>query len=132
MVLITDPVGDMAARLRNGAMAGRKMVRMPTSRLKQAVAEVLKKEGFLAEWEREKEGVRADLVLTLAYAKKQPLLAQLRQISKPGRRVYMGASGVKAPLGGAGVAILSTSQGVMSDKEARKKRLGGEVLLEVW
>lgn len=109
-------------------MAGGTEVTVPHSKLKAAVSEVLKKEGYLADIQK----VKNELVLTIAVKRRQPLITGIKNVSKPGLRIYRKVQELPRPLGGAGISIVSTSKGVMSDKEARQKGLGGEVLGEVW
>lgn len=125
---VNDPVGDFLARTRNAVLARHREVRAPYSKLREDIAQVLKKEGYI---EKVKKG-KNELVVTLAYKRRQPLITGLRNVSRPGLRVYRKVKDLRQPLGGAGVAIVSTPQGVMSSREAKKKGLGGEVLGEVW
>lgn len=127
-MMISDPVGDMITRIRNAALARKRTVRVPTSSIKFAVAELLRREGYL-------ESVAKDgntIQLELTYEDKVPKVAGLKRISKPGLRWYVGNKKIPVVMGGMGLAILSTPQGVMSGKEARNKGIGGEVLCEVW
>jgi small subunit ribosomal protein S8 len=131
--MLTDPVGDMLARIRNGGRARHRTVRCASSRLKLAVARVLKDEGFLGEVRVEPKEGRAELVIDLRYAPDGgTLIDGLRRVSKPGRRVYVGAAEIPKVRNGLGVAVVSTSKGVMSGNAAREQSLGGEILCEVW
>lgn len=127
-MMITDPVGDLLTRIRNIVMAGKTEVTAPYSKLKLAVCEVLKKEGYLSDVKR----VQNELILTIAVKRRQSVITGIRNISKPGLRIYRQVGKLPRPLGGEGTSVISTSKGVMSDKEARQKGLGGEVLGEIW
>lgn len=127
-MLITDPTGDLFTRIRNIVMSGKTEVVVPYSRLKEDICKVLKSEGYLSEVKK----VKTDLVLNLATTHRKPVLSGLKNISRPGLRIYRKSQEISRPLGGAGIAIVSTPEGVMTGKLARKKRLGGEVLGEVW
>lgn len=126
--MITDPIGDLITRIRNAVMAGNSQVVAPYSRLKQAVADVLVREGYLLDAKK----VKYDLVINLALKRRKPVITGIKNISRPGLRIYRGAAKLPRPLQGAGVSIISTSKGVLSNKEAFKAGLGGEVLGEVW
>ncbi|OFW75535.1 MAG: 30S ribosomal protein S8 [Alicyclobacillus sp. RIFOXYA1_FULL_53_8] len=132
-MVMTDPIADMLTRIRNANLVGHEKVEMPGSNSKRAIAEILKREGFIRDAEfiaDEKQGV---MRLFLKYGKNQErVITGLKRISKPGLRVYAGHENLPRVLGGLGIAILSTSQGVMTDKEARKSNIGGEVLCYVW
>ena len=131
--MMTDPVGDMLTRIRNAANVRHAETRCPASRLKLAVAKVLSAEGFIGEVASEEEGSKPVLVLKLRYNDDgRTLIDGIRRISKPGRRVYVGAEDVPSVRSGLGMAILSTSKGVMCDRDARAQHVGGEVLCEVW
>lgn len=125
---MTDPIADMLTRLRNAAAVGRTTVRVPHSKLKAAVADVLVKEGYLNKVGQEER----DLVLELASTKGKAKLTGIKRISSPGRRAYAAADELPFVRRGLGTAVISTSKGVMSATEARKRRIGGEVLLEVF
>lgn len=126
--MITDPVGDLLARVRNAALGRSREVVMPYSRLKAEVAKVLEKEGYLAGVSK----IKNELSLTLVYKGRRPLITGVKNISRPGLRIYRKKDKLPRPIGGAGISIISTPQGVMSNKDARRKGLGGEVLGEVW
>lgn len=126
--IITDPVGDLLTRIRNAATGRKREVQAPYSRLKHEVAKVLEKEGYLDEVRKEKD----TLFLSLVFKRRRPLVTGVHNISRPGLRIYRKSRELPRPLGGAGISIVSTPKGVMSNKEARKKNLGGEVLGEVW
>ena len=132
---MTDPVADMLTRLRNGATAAQDTVRMPSSKLKEALAGILRREGYIAEFRVTDDPSRPGRILeiTMKYdANRAPSISGLRRVSKPGLRVYTKADRLPRVLGGLGVAVLSTSQGLMTDREARARRMGGEVLCYVW
>ena len=125
---MTDPIADMLTRVRNGQKARKVNVAMPSSSAKIAVAKVLKDEGYIADYAAEGEGVRATLTIELKYFEGVPVIERVQRVSKPGLRIYRGKEGLPKVLGGLGVAIVSTSAGVMSDKQAREQGIGGEVL----
>jgi small subunit ribosomal protein S8 len=131
--MMTDPIADMLTRIRNAVRVERPHVDIPLSKVKRGLAEVLKREGYIWDWEEMSEKPSSHLRVHLKYGPNgERLIRRIRRISKPGRRVYKGADGLKPVLGGLGISILSTSRGVISDREARQRRLGGEVLCEVW
>jgi small subunit ribosomal protein S8 len=132
---MTDPIADMLTRIRNANVAMHDEVRMPGSKLKEALAQVLQREGYIDGWEVADDSTRPGrvLLIKMKYTPERARTIQgLKRVSKPGLRVYKGATEVPRVLGGLGVAVLSTSQGLMSDREARKRRVGGEVLCYVW
>jgi small subunit ribosomal protein S8 len=130
---MTDPIADMLTRIRNANLVGHEKVEIPGSNIKRAIAEILKREGFIRDAEfiaDEKQGV---IRLFLKYGKTQErVITGLKRISKPGLRVYANHDNLPRVLGGLGTAVISTSQGIMSDKEARRARVGGEVLCYIW
>ena len=133
--MMTDPIADMLTRIRNAVRIERPQVEMPSSKVKRGLAEVLKREGFIWDWEeRNHDGSPAkQLKLELKYGPNgERLIQHIKRISKPGRRVYSGAAELRPVLGGLGISIISTSRGVISDREARQRKLGGEVLCELW
>lgn len=129
---MTDPVADMLTRIKNAYMARKATVAMPTSKVKEAIAKVLVANKYVETMERREDDVQPELVLTLSYKGKSPALTDLKRISKPGRRLYTNVDNIPRTLGGYGVTIISTSQGVMSDKEAKQKNIGGEILCQIW
>ncbi len=132
---MTDPIADMLTRLRNANQAYHDTVSMPSSRVKQGVAEILKQEGYITSFEvaDNESGVAKTLTLTLKYGRnRERSIAGVRRISKPGLRVYAKHTGLPKVLGGLGVAIISTSQGLLTDRQANQKGVGGEVLAYVW
>ena len=130
---MTDPIADMLARIRNAAIAAHEDVLVPASRIKENIARILVEEGYADRYEVVEDAGHPSIRIELRYSgERDPAIAGLRRISKPGRRVYKGATDLPRVLGGLGVAIISTSQGVMTDKEARRARVGGEILAYVW
>lgn len=130
---MTDPIADMLTRMRNANRVFKNTVTMPASRLKAGIAEILKTEGFIKDYKVVKEAVGSELKIFLKYAPNRiRAINGLRRISKPGLRVYARKDQVPRVLGGLGVAVLSSSKGIMSDKQARKQGVGGEVLCYVW
>ena len=129
---MTDPIADMLTRIRNANQAKHESVEMPASRLKLEILEVLKNEGYIAEYEKIEDGKQGVIKVTLKYVNKERVIKGIKRISKPGLRVYAKSSELPKVLNGLGVAIISTSNGVMTDREARKSKLGGEVIAFVW
>jgi small subunit ribosomal protein S8 len=132
---MTDPIADMLTRIRNANSAMFETVRMPGSKLKESLAGILEREGFIAGYhvETNTKSPGTTLEITLKYSgDRTRTIAGIKRISKPGLRIYARADGIPRVLGGMGVAVLSTSQGLVTDREARKKHLGGEVLCHVW
>lgn len=132
---MTDPIADMLTRIRNASTARHDTVRMPSSKLKESLAAILLREGYIAGWRVVTDERRPGrtLEVTLKYTPdRAATISGLRRVSKPGLRVYSGADKMPRVLGGLGVAVVSTSQGLMTDREARKRRVGGEVLCYVW
>jgi len=132
-MVVTDPIADMLTRIRNANAMKYKEVKMPISKVKLEIAKILKSEGFIEDYKVIENKVQNDLVLTLKYsAKKERVITGLKRISKPGLRVYAKCEELPKVLNGLGIAIISTSEGIMTDKEARKQNLGGEVLAYIW
>jgi len=130
---MTDPVADMLTRLRNANSAHHDSVSMPSSKLKTNIAAILKQEGYIADWNVEDARVGQTLNMTLKYGpNRERSIAGIKRVSKPGLRVYAKSTEVPTVLGGLGVASLSTSSGLLTDREAQKKGVGGEVLAYVW
>ena len=130
---ITDPVADMLTRIRNASSAKHETVDVPASNLKKAIAQILLEEGYIKSYELVDNGNQGNIHITLKYlAKKQAVISGLKRVSKPGLRIYAGAEELPKVLKGLGVAIVSTSKGVMTDKKARELHIGGEVLAFVW
>ena len=130
---ITDPVADMLTRIRNANSAKHPTVDVPASNLKKAIAQILLEEGYIKSYSIVENGNQGVIHITLKYLeKKQPVISGLRRVSKPGLRVYAGAEEMPRVLKGLGIAIVSTSKGVMTDKKAREAHIGGEVMAFVW
>jgi small subunit ribosomal protein S8 len=130
---MTDPIADMLSRIRNAASAAHEDVNVPASKIKENIARILVEEGYVDAYEKVEDGGHPAIVIKLRYSgERDPAISGLKRVSKPGRRVYKGAGELPRVLGGLGVAIISTSQGVMTDKEARRARVGGEILAYVW
>ncbi|MGH3281137.1 MAG: 30S ribosomal protein S8 [Trebonia sp.] len=130
---MTDPIADMLTRLRNANSAYHDTVRMPYSRIKSHIAEILQQEGYIANWRVEDAEVGKNLVVMLKYGNaRERSIAGIKRVSKPGLRVYAKKDNLPRVLGGLGVAIISTSGGLMTDKRAKKNGVGGEVLAYVW
>jgi len=140
MATVNDPVSDMLARIRNAALARHELTRLPASKLKRSIAEILKNEGYVADVRQEEWGPQKHNTLTivLKYASERQgndrlsAFEGMRRVSRPGRRVYVRHDQIPRVLSGLGISILSTSHGLMTDKEARQRKLGGELLCEVW
>jgi small subunit ribosomal protein S8 len=131
--MMTDPIADLLARLRNGAHARHAQVVCPASRQKLAIANVLRESGFVGDVRIDESGARRQLVVGLRYdGDGRPVIAGMRRVSRPGRRVYVGYGQIPKVRSGLGLAVLSTSRGVLSDRAAREAKLGGELLCEVW
>jgi small subunit ribosomal protein S8 len=131
--MMTDPVADMLTRIRNASQALHESVSMPSSKFKEEVARILAAEGYVAGYQVHTEGAKKTLEVTLKYGSdRQRIISGLRRVSKPGRRVYAGAGELPRTQGGLGVTVVSTSQGLLADREARRRRLGGEIVCEVW
>jgi small subunit ribosomal protein S8 len=129
---MTDPIADMLTRIRNASSAGHKMVDIPASKMKSSIARVLYNHGFILGFRRIEDGKQGVLRVYLAYRNGTPLIVGIKRISKPGCRVYAGVERLPKIMGGRGVAVLTTPRGVITDFEARKHKVGGEVLLHVW
>lgn len=125
---VVDPIADMLARIRNAHQALHKDVVIPRSNVKSAVAGILKEEGYIDDYKEEER----DITITLKYAEGRPLISGMQKISKPGRRVYVGAQDIPRVQNGLGICVLSTSSGVLEGAVAREKNVGGEVLFELW
>lgn len=130
--MVTDPIADMLTRIRNANQMRYNEVEVPASKIKNEIARILKSEGFIVDYKVKKNNIQDILVLSLKYVDKERVITGLKRISKPGLRVYAKAEEVPTVLNGLGIAIISTSKGVMTDKEARKESLGGEVLAYIW
>ncbi|NUP09960.1 MAG: 30S ribosomal protein S8 [Polyangiaceae bacterium] len=133
--MMTDPIADMLTRIRNGALARHDRIEVPASNLKFAVAEILKSEGYIADVQRneESEQNKKKITIVLKYGRdRQSAIDGIRRVSRPGRRVYVRHDRIPRVFSGLGISILSTSRGLVSDREARRLKLGGELLCEVW
>ncbi len=131
--MITDPIADMLTRIRNALIPRHDFTDVPASRLKIALAEVLKKEGYISDFEVKSQGIRRTIRVHLAYTdSREPVITGLQRVSKPGLRVYAQRREIPRVYGGLGIAILSTPEGVLTGKEARRRGVGGEVLCYVW
>jgi small subunit ribosomal protein S8 len=131
--MLTDPIADMLTRIRNANTALHDAVEMPGSTLKAAVADVLKEQGYIADYELREGRVGTDLVVKLKYSRdRRRVISGIQRVSKPGRRVYVDRTSIPRVLGGMGIAVLSTSQGVITGHEARRRGIGGEVICSVW
>ena len=133
MAVINDPIADMLTRIRNGLIARHDSVTMPASNMKKAIAKILLDEGYIKSVDFIDDGLQGQIKIALKYAQgKESVIKGLKRISKPGLRVYARSSEIPKVLGGLGIAIVSTSKGVMTDKEARNAGVGGEVLAYIW
>ena len=131
--MYTDPIADMLTRIRNANQALHPETTMPSSKIKEEIARILSEEGFIDGWKTDAGDVGTELTVRLRYdGERQRVLKGIQRISKPGHRVYSGAADIGRVRGGIGVSIVSTSEGVMTDRDARRRNVGGEVLCEVW
>ena len=132
-MVTTDPIADMLTRIRNAVAVGHERVAMPSSKLKVRIAQILVDEGFIDRFDVTEDAHRRQLELILRYGdRRRPAIEGIKRISRPGHRVYRGSGELPRVQGGLGVAVVSTSQGLLPDREARRRRLGGEVVCEVW
>ena len=130
---MTDPIADMLTRIRNANTVGHETVEIPASKMKKAIAEILKEEGYITDFDVIEDDKQGMIKVTMKYgANKERVISGIKKISKPGLKVYAKANDVPKVLGGLGIAIISTSKGIVSDKEARKLGVGGEVICYVW
>lgn len=130
--MMTDPIADFLIRIKNSYLAGKDKVVVPHSKMKQALARLLLKEGYVNDVKIENRKKTKDLIIRLIYDDKIPKLTDVVRVSKPGRKVFVKRGEIPKVLGGLGIVILSTSSGVMTDKEARKKGIGGEMICKIW
>lgn len=130
--MLTDPIADMLTRIRNAVLIKNEKVDIPASKMKVEVAKILKEEGFIKSYKIIKDKKQGILRITLKYTENEPMITGLKRISKPGRRVYVGKGEVPKAMGGVGVAIVTTSKGILTDKECRRDGVGGEVICHVW
>ena len=129
---ITDPIADMLTRIRNANTQRHETVDVPSSKLKKSIAEILLNEGYIKSFEEIEDNAQGIIRITLKYVNKQKVISGLKRVSKPGLRVYATKDELPKVLGGLGIALISTSKGIMTDKNARKEGIGGEVLAFVW
>lgn len=130
--MMTDPLADMLTRIRNAALVKSEKVDVPASRLKLEIAKILKEEGFIRAYKILKDKRQGILRLTLKYTDNDNVISGLKRVSKPGRRVYVGSKEIPRVMGGVGIAILTTPQGILSDRTCRRESVGGEVICYVW
>ena len=130
--MVTDPIADMLTRIRNANQMRYNEVEVPASKIKNEIARILKEEGFISDYKIKKNNIQDILVLYLKYSGRERVITGLKRISKPGLRVYAKADEIPTVLSGLGIAIISTSKGMMTDRDARKASLGGEVLAYIW
>lgn len=132
-MFISDPIADLCTRIRNAKMRNHTTVMVPHSKIKQHIVEVLHEEGFIEGWELKEQSPQSQMLISLRYSESgESVIRTIKRISKPGRRVHAKANDIKPVLGGQGIAIVTTSKGVLSDRECRKQNTGGEVLCHVW
>lgn len=129
---VTDQISDYLTRIRNAGNAGHKTVVVPSSRLKLAISEILKDQGYIADFEVIEDSVQANIKISLKYFNREPAIREVKRISKPGRRIYAPADQLPRIKNGLGIAIISTSKGVMTEKQAKRFNVGGEVICSVW
>ena len=128
---MSDPIADMLTRIRNGQSADKISVSMPSSKFKESIAQVLKDEGYIQDWKTEQDGPKKSLTIDLKYYMGKPVIDKISKVSRPGLRIYKSADELPRVIGGMGVAIISTSKGVMTDRTARENGQGGEVICTV-
>ena len=128
--MVTDPIADLLVRIKNASQVGKERVSLPYSQIKFAIAQILAREGYVAEVEKSKK--TGELSITLSYQAGRPVLSGVKRISKPSRRMYLGVRDVKPVKHGRGLLVLSTPAGILTGKEAKEKRIGGEALFEIW
>jgi len=129
---MTDPIADLLTRIRNACMAGLRTVDVPTSLMKNRILDVLKKEGYINGFQTVEDAKYPTTRIYIKYYKYKPVIQKLKRVSKPGLRTYVKSSDIKRVRGGLGISILSTPQGVMTGREARKKKVGGEIIAQIW
>lgn len=129
---VSDTIADFLTRIRNASSAKHKVVDIPASKLKMAIAAILKDQGFISDFEKVEDDKQGVIQVKLRYYLGQPAIREIKRVSKPGRRLYAGADKLPRVRNGLGIAIISTPQGVMSDKEARRLNVGGEILCTIW
>jgi len=131
-MVMTDPIADMLTRIRNATIVRDKIVEIPSSKIKQEISKILKEEGYIEDFEIVDDGKQGKIRIYLKYNGKDKVISGLKRTSKPGLKVYANKDEIPKVLGGLGIAILSTSQGIMTDRNARSKGIGGEVICYVW
>jgi small subunit ribosomal protein S8 len=129
---VTDQIGDFITRIRNAGNAGHKTVDAPASKMKLGVADCLKREGFIEDFEKIDDNVQGTIRVTLKYYKRQPVIKEIKRMSKPGRRLYVPVDKLPRVYNGLGIAIMSTSKGVITGKQAKAENVGGEIVCTVW
>lgn len=127
-----DIIGNFLTVIRNGLLINKRSVSVPHSKMKQAIAHVLKEEGFIKDYKTEIVEGKSTLVLSLKYVNGEPVIHEITRISKPSRRYYAGSTSVAPVIGGLGISVLTTNKGIMTDKQARQNKVGGEVVCQVW
>lgn len=130
--MITDPISDFLTRIRNAQAAGHESISLPSSKIKLALAKILEEEGYVSGTDVKKEGVKSTLSVVLKYNGRQPAIKSIKRVSTPGRRVYRAHDSMPRVLSDMGIAVVSTSAGLMTNKQARKRHLGGEIICEVF
>ncbi|MEO0275257.1 MAG: 30S ribosomal protein S8 [candidate division WOR-3 bacterium] len=130
--MMTDPIADMLTRIKNSIMAKHKEVKIPHSKIKEKIAEILKKEGFIEDYEIIGEIPKKEILIKFKIYKGKNAITDLKRISKPGRRIYVSKNEIPWVMNGLGIAIISTSKGLLTDREARKNKIGGEVICYIW
>lgn len=128
----TDPIADLLTRIRNASMVNKHQISVPASKLKTAILEVLKKQRYISDFKTEKAKPQDNIVVTINEADSKPVFTELKRLSKPGRRLYVGSDKIPRVKNGRGIVIISTSKGVMTGDQAKKQRLGGELLVEIY
>ena len=129
---LSDPIGDMLARLKNSQMRNHKKVQLPSSKFKEKIAEILKSEGYIIDYEVKSDQNKSSLFISLKYSAGNPVISSIERVSKPGRRIFSSAESLPKVNNGLGIAIISTPKGVMTDIDARKQKIGGEVICKVF
>jgi len=132
MAVVSDPIADMITRIRNANRSRGEKIEMPSSKIKIEIARILKEEGFIRDYQYKDDNKQGILTILLKYSERQRIITNLKRISKPGLRVYVNKDDIPEVLGGLGISILSTSKGIMTGKEAKKRHYGGEVLCYIW
>lgn len=132
MAIVSDQIGDFLTRIRNAGSAGHKFVSAPKSKIKVEIAKILKDQGFIEDYDEVDNGPQGEIKVSIRYYKKKPAFNEIKRISKPGRRMYANTDEIPQVRNGLGIAIMSTSRGVMSGKNAKKENVGGEIICTVW